>query len=471
MKELTSPLATSRPKPKPTCLLITIAVLSSFCNGVFLNIRGPCVKDIAERANITPAQMGWFFIASGVGGIIAALPAGKVIDYFGNPMTTLCGGLVVRAATCFGLPYVTSVVPLMLIGIAQGFTLPVVGVSLRASILWTFKGKTATPYLNLVMAAFGFGSMVAPLLYDWFAVISSSSAPLDWTFWGLACFCLLMAGASLCVDRTRFEKIKRKRKKRIERSEQRRQQHQRSNMYDQVMNRDQGDDDDGDGEEEDENSISLPNAPTTRQSLIFFLLVNLYMGVSVGIECTVGNWLYTLAGGNKITGFSTATWVNTTLWGTFTLTRLVLVYVLKNGIHEKTILQLSHFCMLAGLSTACGLFHLSSEGGAEGVIYPPWALWFLAISFGIGIAPSFPNVMGLAGRLYPWPFTGTIQSTFGISANAGNGIFPGAAGLLTNIPSIGGLSFIYVPICGVICMQILLMMLYCWRPNISGNGR
>jgi hypothetical protein len=44
-------------------------------------------------------------------------------------MTTLCGGLVVRAATCFGLPYVTSVVPLMLIGIAQGFTLPVVGVS------------------------------------------------------------------------------------------------------------------------------------------------------------------------------------------------------------------------------------------------------------------------------------------------------------------------------------------------------
>jgi hypothetical protein len=60
-----------------------------------------------------------------------------------------------------------------------------------------------------------------------------------------------------------------------------------------------------------------------------------------------------------------------------------------------------------------------------------------------------------------------VQSTFGISANAGNGVLPGVAGLLTNVQGIGGLSFIYVPVVGVVVMQVLLMMLYCWRPVVA----
>ena len=285
MEELTSPLTARRPKPKSRCFLLTICVLSAFCNGVFLNIRGPCVKDIADRAGITSAQMGWFFIASGAGGVLAALPAGKVIDSLGNPMTTLCAGLVVRAITCFGLPFVTSAVPLMLIGVAQGMTLPVVGVSLRASILWTYGGTKSTPYLNLVMAAFGFGSMVAPLLYDWFAVLivqkdtlQTSSAPLDWTFWGLSCFCLLMAGASLCVDRSQFDR----RTQRLKRRD--------------IGSRNAAAAADvGEQEQQhcstDSDVVSSNPPPSSGHTVVFFLLVNLYMAVSVGIECTVGNWI------------------------------------------------------------------------------------------------------------------------------------------------------------------------------------
>ena len=79
--------------------------------------------------------------------------------------------------------------------------------------------------------------------------------------------------------------------------------------------------------------------------------------------------------------------------------------------------------------------------------------------------------MGLASKLYPWAFTGAIQSTFGIAANAGNGALPGLAGLLTEWKSVGSLAFVYVPLIGVCVMQILLLMLYCWKPKVDGGRR
>ena len=74
---------------------------------------------------------------------------------------------------------------LVLVGTVQGLTLPLV-VALRAAVLWMYE-EHATPKLNFVMAAFGAGSTIAPLVYDGFAALESGSpAPLDWTFWGLA---------------------------------------------------------------------------------------------------------------------------------------------------------------------------------------------------------------------------------------------------------------------------------------------
>ena len=116
-------------------------------------------------------------------------------------------------------------------------------------------------------------------------------------------------------------------------------------------------------------------------------------------------------------------------------------------------------------------FSAPASGGVQEVTYPPWSLWVLTISFGIGISPSFPNIMGLASKLYPWAFTGAIQSTFGIAANAGNGALPGLAGLLTEWKSVGSLAFVYVPLIGVCVMQILLLMLYCWKPKVDGGRR
>ena len=109
-----------------------------------------------------------------------------------------------------------------------------------------------------------------------------------------------------------------------------------------------------------------------------------------------------------------------------------------------------------------------SDGASEeGPILDSWVLWTLTVSFGIGIAPSFPNVIGLANRLYPGSFSGVTQSFFGISANAGNGALPGIAGLLAGMTGIGDVSYLFVPFIGIIFMQILLWALIYVAPRSS----
>ena len=455
--------------PGPSAFVLLLCVLGSLVNGFFLNVRGPCVDDLAARAGVQRAQVGYFFIASGVGGVAASLPAGKLIDWMGNPMVPFAAGLFLRAASCFALPYVSSLWLLVLVGAVQGLTLPLVGVSLRAAVLWMYE-EDATPKLNFVMAAFGAGSTIAPLVYDGFAALENgSSAPLDWTFWGLAAASALLGGCALCVDRRLF----RPSRGASQPSPQRRQrqqhhQHQRQQPWSEAA--DNNEHSSSAHDTSFASSAAGQREPMSwRDEMVFLGILNVYMLVSVGIEGTLGNWLYTLAGGNTSSGFSQATWVNTGLWGTFTLSRIFLVVVTR--FKQEHVLYSAHTLCFAG--TLCGIFALQhareEEGGDETNTLPPvlptWALWTLTVSFGIGIAPSFPNVIGLANRLYPGTFSGVTQSIFGISANAGNGALPGISGLLAGMPSIGPVSYVAVPLVGVVVMQFLLWALICVAPR------
>ena len=73
--------------------------------------------------------------------------------------------------------------------------------------------------------------------------------------------------------------------------------------------------------------------------MVFLGILNIYMVFSVGIEGTLGNWLYTLAGGNASSGFSQATWVNTALWGSFTLSRIFLAYLSQFQAGARAVLR------------------------------------------------------------------------------------------------------------------------------------
>jgi hypothetical protein len=154
------------------CVRLALYCLGTFCNGFFVNIRGSVIQDLATQCGVTVATMSTFFFASGLGGMISALPAGLFVDHIGNPHMLLAAGLCIRAISSAAVPFVTSLVGMCAIGALQGSTLPLVGVALRTCIVRN-KGSSSGGSLNLVMGSFGLGSIFSPMAYLLLQQISS----------------------------------------------------------------------------------------------------------------------------------------------------------------------------------------------------------------------------------------------------------------------------------------------------------
>ncbi len=87
----------------------------------------------------------------------------------------------------------------------------------------------------------------------------------------------------------------------------------------------------------------------TSKPLFFFLVVDLYVVFSVGVEGTVGSWLFTLAGGSSSDNWmSLAVLTNSAFWGSFTIARLVMIK-LSDRVPLKLILYGSHIVSFISL--------------------------------------------------------------------------------------------------------------------------
>merc|ERR1712032_1071698 len=170
------------------------------------------------------------------------------------------------------------------------------------------------------------------------------------------------------------------------------------------------------------------------------LLLSVYLFLAVAAEMTLGSWIVEFAMGTGRADRPTAAIANSTLWIAFTVARLV-ASALSLLVPPMAILTAANVIMVAAL--ACSLVFNSG-----------WTLWVLVIGFGIGVAPVYPNGMAL-GRKY-CVYTGTIQSLFGLAANAGN-LGPAAAGVLQE--HFGWYSVIWLSIGGVAALQCILIVL------------
>ena len=151
--------------------------------------------------------------------------------------------------------------------------------------------------------------------------------------------------------------------------------------------------------------------------MVFLGILNIYMVFSVGIEGTLGNWLYARGWQRVIRLFSSHLGQHGAL-GIFHPEPDISCHL--SSFKQEHVLYCAH--ALCFLGTLCGLLAVhqhpkaasrsadSDGAGEEGPILDSWVLWTLTVSFGIGIAPSFPNVIGLANRLYPGSFSGVTQS-------------------------------------------------------------
>ena len=409
--------------------VLFLCILGSFLNGVFLNVRGVALDDLANLSHVNKTDLSPFFLASGVGGVLGALPTGALIDKLDNPLPVFAGGMFLRALSCAILPMLgkRSLGWLSVIGALQGFTLPLVGISLRTCVLWKY-AVHPTPFLNLVMAAFGLGSVLSPIVYD-----AIDSNALGIFFYSLAGFCGVAMTLAMCLRGPSA-------------SEPSRGDSSTTALLSERVSL---------GESVNEEvAVPLPHSKLSRRGVWLFVGLNVVLGVGVGCEAVIGNFIYTLASARDAHkhGVTEATWLNSALWFTLTLVRLLIIPICKR-FKESTILFVSNAAAIFALFIAAVYSMVHGSNAA----YPSWVLWTVTIAFGAGIAGNFPCGLGFGKKILGRNYSGLMNAFIAMSANAGNGGMPAISNALSSATGLS--TYIFTPLFGMLVMQIIMCLL------------
>ena len=416
-------MASSSPAHMLSNPYLYLYTFGSFSNGLFISLRGPIIPELATRVGASsPASLGTYLGIGGVSGGVFAIPTGLLLDRV-DPHAVFAAGCVLRALSVGAMPLCTAIWQVNALAVAQGATLPMIGVSIRVCLVRVFHERCAAA-LNFTMGAFGLASIVAPLA---FAALDASmpvhGEGFDATFAACAaCYVALALVAS--VAKTPEERA------------------------------DDGDDsnDDGrngggprivgdelgdeipvparDGIEVESTSRTIGETlnPTLNPKpwdrgrvdaspaapLTVLAPMVAYMALNVAGEVTFGSWIFTAARARDGLSVPAAAALTSTFWACFTATRFALGLI--PDLSPLTALAWSHVVALSALATLA-MYWSGPGGGASG-----WALWALTGIVGAGTAGLFPNGIAQGSRMFA--LTGLRQALFELGASTGAGVGP-----------------------------------------------
>jgi FHS family Na+ dependent glucose MFS transporter 1 len=351
---------TSFPNQPAHKLALTAAYyLSIFVLGLFTAVSGPALPSLAENTSSTLDQISLFFVLGALGYLLGSYLGGQAYDRLpGHRLMAFT--LVVIAVGGIFVPLTGQLWTLLLIqfmiGLAQGAN----DVGCNTLLLWVHD-KNAGPYVNGLHFFFGLGAFIAPLVL---AGILSLTNSIQWVFWTFALLSLLMAAWFFFLPEPPAQ-----------------------------------------AEKQENGGAPLPLMPVALLVLAFLL----YVGAEVGF----GNWVYTYALKLELGTAITSAYLTSAFWGTFTLGRLLGVWVSTRS-RAATILIVD----LLGCLASLGLILLWP--GSTPV------LWAGAIGLGLFMASVFPTTLMLAGERMR--VTGAMTGWFLVGGGAGGMILPWVIG-------------------------------------------
>lgn len=404
-------MASSSPAHMLSNPYLYLYTFGSFSNGLFISLRGPIIPELATRVGASsPAALGTYLGIGGVSGGVFAIPTGLLLDRV-DPHAVFAAGCVLRALSVGAMPLCTAIWQVNALAVAQGATLPMIGVSIRVCLVRVFHERCAAA-LNFTMGAFGLASIVAPLAFAALdAAMPVHGAGFDATFAACAaCYVALALVASVAKTPDAA---------------------------------DDGDDDDGSRNggsrivgDELGDEIPIPGASldgarldaeggagerdrgrvdaSVAAPLTVLAPMVAYMALNVAGEVTFGSWIFTVARAREGLSVSTAAALTSTFWACFTATRFALGLV--PDLRPLTALAWSHVAALSALATLATYW--STPGDASG----GWALWTLTGVVGAGTAGLFPNGIAQGSRMFN--LTGLRQALFELGAATGAGVGP-----------------------------------------------
>jgi FHS family Na+ dependent glucose MFS transporter 1 len=346
-------------KPVHKLVLTAAYYLSFIMLGLLVAAEGPALTGLAENTSSTLDQISLIFVFGSLGYLVGSLFGGQAYDRIPGHRVIAFTLLTITVCTSL-VPFMHSLWLLLLVLFILGLAKGALDVGGNTLLLWVH-GEKAGPFMNGLHFFFGLGAAAAPLILARVLLITGG---IDWMFWLFALFSFPLA------------------------------------LWLWVL------------PEPPARAATHENGNTPFPILPVVLLVLAFV-VYVGAEVGFGNWVYTYALKLGLGTSITAAYLTSAFWGTFTLGRLLGVWI-STRLRPATILIVD----LLGCLASLGVILLWRDSAT--------ALWIGAIGLGLFMASIFPTTLMLAGERMR--ITGAMTGWFLAGASIGGMILPWGIG-------------------------------------------
>ncbi|PFX24485.1 sodium-dependent glucose transporter 1A-like [Stylophora pistillata] len=440
----------------PTYSLYTVQVAKSICLfvcffglGISVAILGPTLIELACQAQTELAEMSFVFTARAIGYLIGSIVGGWLFDKY-NGHLVLSLSCVWAAVMMWALPYVTSLIGLLLVVVFMGLALGSVDTGGNVLLLNTW-GKKSRPYMQALHFVFALGAFVAPLIVQPFledgitspniptnasndtssttSSISDSPVcsnhtgenpmPVTWAFW-LGSIPLVATGvgfmAFVVVRACHVQSI-------------------------QTQNEE----------------TSKTNEGSLTYKVVILSLFSAFLLLYVGLEDAFGGYIFTFGVKSRPKlSDDKAAFLTSAFWGSFALARLVSVPLARYMRPSKMICIDMVGCFIGSAVLVSQFAHGQCDRS------DPTKLWIGTIILGVSMASIFPSALNFAE--YFVTVSGKIASVLLVASSSGGMLVPLAVGHTIVESSVGPCSLMA---CSVI-ISVLTFVIF-WL--IKGAGR
>lgn len=346
-------------KPVHKKVLTAAYYVSFIMLGLLTAAEGPALPGLAENTSSTLDQISLIFVFGSFGYLLGSLLGGRAYDRIPGHRVLAFTLLTITICTTL-IPFMRSLWSLLLVLFVLGLAKGALDVGGNTLLLWVH-GEKAGPFMNGLHFFFGLGASVAPLILARVLLVTGG---IQWMFWLFALFSFPLAVWLWVLPEPSTGKT----------------------MY-------------------DNGNASF--------SIVLVALIVLFFLLYVGAEVGFGNWVYTYAITLGLGTSITAAYLTSAFWGTFTVGRLLGIWV-STRLRPATILIVD----LLGCLASLGVVLLWSDS--------PTALWVGAIGLGLFMASIFPTTLMLAGERMR--ISGAMTGWFLAGASIGGMSLPWAMG-------------------------------------------
>jgi len=344
---------------KQTSSLPYIATAAYYLSFIILGLTtaasGPSLLKLSEHTSSGLDRISLIFVFGSFGYLVGSFLGGRAYDRVPGHKLMALSMLIVGIAAVL-IPISRTLEILLFAFFLSGLASGILDVGCNTLLLW-IHGEKAGPFLNGLHFFFGVGSLIAPILL---VQVLLKTDDIHWLYWTFAIACLPIMIWLWSLPEPKH----------------------------------------ADSTEERKN-VSFRVIPV----LLIVILFVLYVGLELGF----GNWIYTYAFTLGLGTTITAAWLTSAFWGSFTLGRLIGIWI-SSRLRSQTIL----FMDIWGCVISTILIMLWKESTL--------ALWVGTIGLGLSMASIFPTFIMLAGERMR--ITGTITGWFLVGSGAGSMLLP-----------------------------------------------